>query len=76
MCVDKSKDNAVIYFMNYRHINWRARFLKLRGLDPKKVYRNNLDGKAYPGDFYMEVGLNLSDGMPSLTPYVIELKAK
>ncbi len=76
MCVDKSKDSAVIYFMNYRHINWRARFLKLRGLDPKKTYRNNLDGKAYPGDFYMEVGLNLSDGMPSLTPYVIELKAK
>lgn len=74
MIVNKSKDKAVILFMNYRHINWRARFIKLRGLDIKKSYINSIDHKSYKGDFYMNVGLNLSFGMANFTPMIIELK--
>ena len=44
--------------------------------EPVPIVEPSLRDGAYPGDFYMEVGLNLSDGMPILTPYVIELKAK
>ena len=60
--------------MNYRFINWRARFIKLKGLDPNKDYFNSLDNKVYKGDFYMNVGLNLSNGMTNFTPLIIELK--
>ena len=60
--------------MNYRHINWRARFIKLRGLDPNKTYVNSLDQQKYKGDFYMNVGLNLSIGMTNFTPLIIEIK--
>ena len=74
--VDKEKDNAVVYFMNYRHINWRARFIKLRGLDPNKQYHNNLDNLYHSGAYYEQIGLNLSVGMPSFTPQIIELRAK
>ena len=74
--VNKEKDNAVVYFMNYRHINWRARFIKLRGLDPNKQYHNNLDNLYHSGAYYEQIGLNLSVGMPSFTPQIIELRAK
>ena len=73
--VDKKKENAVIFFMNYRHINWRARFLKLRGLDPNKQYRCSLDGLVHDGAYYQNIGINLSEGMPSFTPQIIELRA-
>ena len=72
--VSKDKDKAVVLFMNYRHINWRARFIKLRGLDPNKTYVNSLDQQKYKGDFYMNVGLNLSIGMTNFTPLIIEIK--
>ena len=75
MVVDKEKNAATVLFMNYRHINWRARFVTLKGLDPDKNYLNNLDNKVYKGDFYMNVGLNLSFGMTNFTPMVITLKA-
>lgn len=75
MVVDKAKNAATVLFMNYRHINWRARFIKLKGLDPEKNYLNSLDNKVYKGDFYMNVGLNLSFGMTNFIPMIITLKA-
>lgn len=71
--VDKNKKRAFVFLMNYRHSNWRSRFLKLKGLDPNKLYKNSLDNKSYYGDFYMEIGLNLSVGMESFTPQLIEV---
>lgn len=73
--VDKTKDNAVIFLMNYRLMNWRSRFLKVRGLDPNKKYVNSIDNKAYYGDFYMNIGLNYCDGRDNYTPQVFTLKA-
>lgn len=75
MITSKDQTKAVVLFMNYRHINWRARFVKLKGLDPNKKYINSLDNKVYQGDFYMNVGLNLSMGMTNFSPMIIELKA-
>ena len=72
--VAKNKESAVVFFMNYRHINWRSRFIKLKGLDKDKEYLNSLDNKVYKGDYYMNVGLNLSFGMLSYTPNIIKLK--
>lgn len=74
--ISKDKDEAVIFFMNYRHSNWRSRFIKLKGLDPNKDYLNDLDNKIYKGDFYMNVGLNLSFGMDNFTPTIVKLKTK
>lgn len=71
--VDKNKTRALIFFMNYRHINWRSRFIKIKGLDKNKLYRNTLDNKVYYGDFYMNIGINMSMGMECFTPTLIEI---
>lgn len=71
--VNKNKENAIVFFLNYRHINWRSRFLKLNGLDPKSKYLNNLDNNIYLGEYYMNVGLNLSMGRGNFTPTIIEI---
>ena len=71
--VNKNKENAIVFFLNYRHINWRSRFLKLNGLDPKSKYFNNLDNNIYLGEYYMNVGLNLSMGRGNFTPTIIEI---
>lgn len=72
--VSKDKEKAIVFFFNYRHINWRSRFLKIFGLNPKDKYHNNLDNNVYLGEYYMNVGINLSFGRGNLTPTLIELK--
>ena len=71
--VSKTKDKAIIFFLNYRHINWRSRFLKIYGLEEESYYYNSLDGQTYKGEYYMNVGLNLSMGRANLTPTLVEL---
>ena len=71
--IAKDASRAIIFFLNYRHINWRSRFLKVRGLDPKGKYLNTLDDNIYLGEYYMNVGLNLSMGRGNFTPTLIEL---
>lgn len=71
--VSKSKDNAIVFFLNYRHINWRSRFLKLYGLEKDAKYLNTLDGNIYLGEYYMNVGLNLSMGRANFTPTLVEI---
>ena len=71
--VSKTKDKAIIFFLNYRHINWRSRFLKIYGLEQESYYYNSLDGQTYKGEYYMNVGLNLSMGRANLTPTLVEL---
>lgn len=72
--VSKEKDRAIIFYMNYRQFNWGSKYLKLKGLDPNKKYINDLNNQVYYGDFYANVGLNLSTGMLSFTPLLITLK--
>ena len=59
--------------MNYLQVNWFSRYLKLKGLDKNKLYKNSFNGGVYRGDFYMNIGINLSMGMASFTPQLIEL---
>lgn len=73
MSVNKEKTEAIIFYMNYLQFNWGNKFLILKGLDPNKKYKNDLNNKSYYGDFYMNVGLNLSLGMISFTPLLIKL---
>lgn len=73
--ISKDKNKLIVFFMNYRHINWKSRFLKLKGLDKNKKYKNNYNNEIYYGDFYMNIGLNLSMGMISFTPQLFELVA-
>lgn len=72
--VSKDKNKAIVFFLNYRHINWRSRFLKLYGLKEGVKYRNSLDNNIYLGEYYLNVGLNLSMGRGNFTPTIIELE--
>lgn len=73
MVIDKNKDVSVVFFMNYLHSNRSSRHLKLKGLDPSKKYLNSLTNEVYYGDYYLNIGLNLSMGMVSFTPQIIKL---
>lgn len=59
-CVSKDKSTSMVLLMNILHEKDQFRFIKLKGLDACKKYRNSLDNKVYYGDFYMNVGLNCS----------------
>lgn len=59
-CVSKDRSCSLVLFMNILHEKDKFRFIKLKGLDAAKKYRNSIDGKEYYGDFYMNVGLNCS----------------
>ena len=58
--VQKDKGAAIVLYVNLLKKQKIRRFIKLKGLDEKALYRNDLDGKTYRGEFYMKVGLNLS----------------
>ena len=61
-CVSQDKSTSLVLFMNKLKELEQFRFLKLRGLDGKKRYYNTLDGHTHTGEYYMRVGLNLSNG--------------
>jgi len=71
--VSKNKDECIVFYMNYLQFNWGSNYLKLKGLDKNKLYKNDLNNQIYYGDFYMNIGLNLSIGMLSFTPLLIKL---
>ena len=72
--VSEDKKELIFFFMNYKQVNRESRFIKLKGLDKNKYYINDFDNLKYRGDFYMNIGLNLSIGMQSFTPILIKLK--
>ena len=57
-CVNQSKTCSLVLLMNLMHEKDRFRYLKLKGLDPNKKYRNSIDGHSFYGDYYMNVGMN------------------
>lgn len=59
-CVNSSKTCSLVLLMNLLHEKECFRYLKLKGLDPDKRYKNNFDGCAFYGDYYMNVGFNFS----------------
>ncbi len=74
MVTSKDKSRAIVMIMNYRHTNWASRYLKLKGLDSHKLYKNNINEVVVNGDFYMQIGLNISYGRTNHTPELIILK--
>ena len=60
ICVTKDKKEALVFNFQFRREQTKTRFLKLKGLDPNKNYFNSLTNDVYKGDFYMNVGINLS----------------
>ena len=60
MSVSKDKKQALVLFANFLTENNRYRFLRLRGLDADKNYKNSLDGTTHSGAYYMQVGLNFT----------------
>lgn len=72
--LSKDKDEALVLFMNTKRCNNNSRFLKLKGLDKNKLYWNDLSKNTNYGDFYENIGLNLSFGFESFTPILIHLK--
>lgn len=61
MCsVSKDKSKALVIYMNLLKEYKKTRFLKLRGLEKNKKYRNSFDNNIFTGDYYEKVGINLS----------------
>lgn len=59
-CVNSSKTCSLVLLMNLLHEKECFRYLKLKALDPDKRYKNNFDGCAFYGEYYMNVGFNFS----------------
>lgn len=74
IAVSKDKREAAFIFANLRKENNSYRFVKLKGLDAKKRYVNSLDNKVYYGDYYMNVGLNLTGWINEFTSVMVVLK--
>ena len=72
--VSKDKKDAVVFIMNYHLINWRSRFLKLKGLEEDSYYHNDFDNGTYSGAHYMSIGINVCSGRDNFTPSIIILK--
>ena len=60
MCVSKDKKEALVFNFNFKREQTKARFIRLKGLDPDKYYFNSLTNDVYKGDFYMNIGINIS----------------
>lgn len=72
--VSSDQTKAIFLYVTLRKQNSSSRFIRLLGLDPKKRYRNSLDKKAYSGDYYREIGLNLSFWMEEFQSTLVVLK--
>ena len=60
MCVTKDKKEALVFNFNFKREQTKGRFIRLKGLDPEKYYFNSLTNDVYKGDFYMNIGINIS----------------
>ena len=72
--VDKQKSKALFLFVNLLKKPRARRFVRLRGLNPWANYVNSLDNKVYSGDYYMKVGVNLSDVLGEFESRLVTLE--
>ena len=63
-CVSADGGASLVLFMNKLKEQDVFRFVRLKGLDEKKRYRNTLDEQVHTGEYYMRIGLNLSRYWP------------
>ena len=60
-CVSQDKKTSLVLFMNkFKELDV-FRFVRLKGLDARKRYRNTLDGQVHTGEYYEKIGLNFSE---------------
>ncbi len=74
--VSKDKKKCLFLFVNLLKQLRQRKFVRLRGLMPQTFYRNSLDGKIHKGDYYMNVGLNLSEELKEFQSYLVTLEAE
>ncbi len=58
--VSEKKDEAILIFVVLRGKIFTRYYVKMKGLDPDKKYRDTDTGKEYYGDTLMNAGLNLT----------------
>lgn len=58
LSVSKDKSKALFLFVNLFREGNRYRFVKMKGLNPKRHYRNTYDNKVHSGLYYMNIGIN------------------
>ncbi|MBQ3528405.1 MAG: alpha-galactosidase [Clostridia bacterium] len=58
--VSPDKKRALLTSVSTRYVTMERFFLKLRGLDPEKMYRNSMNGEVNSGAFLMYSGINLT----------------
>ena len=75
MTVSKNKKEALVFHFNFRREPTYSRYIKLYGLDPDLYYFNSLTNTIIKGDFYMNVGLNISAPLDEGKAMLFVLKA-
>ncbi len=58
--VSEDRTLSLVLLINKLKEADESRFLRLKGLDEKALYRNDWDGKMHSGAYYMTVGLNFT----------------
>ena len=72
--VSKDKSESLFLFVNLLKKLRARRFVKLQGLKEDAYYVNSLDDKAHKGEYYMNVGLNLSYNLYEFDSYLVTLQ--
>lgn len=75
MSVSKNKKEALVFHFNFKREPTMSRYIKLYGLDPDLYYFNSLTNTIIKGDFYMNVGLNISAPLDEGKTMLFVLKA-
>lgn len=73
--VSETKEEAVVLITNVNKETIKYRFLRLKGLDANKYYKNSYDNMIFSGAHYMKVGINLSKGRGVMETNLINLIA-
>ena len=73
MSVSKDKTKAIVLYAHLLKERNSYRYLKLQGLDANKKYKNNFDNKVYSGEYYMELGINLTRWLDEFKTFLIIL---
>lgn len=74
MYVDENKAEALVFYAVIRTSLYMPHVIKLRGLDPKKRYRDVETGAEYYGDTLMNAGINMPRAFKDYETVMIHLK--
>lgn len=71
-CVNENKSNALVLFTNFKKENDSYRFIKVRGLKKDAYYKNSFNNEVATGEFYANIGLNISIWLDEFKTILIE----